>query len=185
MDESWFQGNRTFTVHVYCLLLVKLCNVLSTICFDSSQFPSLYKFLQTFLFHSHNLTTYIHHSLKKILFVTLRFKNQNKNPKVKTLSIKLLQKFRSTQAFTPKDHNFCKWYHLGEIWQLENVYVVKVKIHREAPRNHVFPLWCGIMVAFLYTEGIQLTAAHSGGRCSDLTQEEVQHQWRYNLYSQG
>ena len=30
------------------------------------------------------------------------------------------------------------------------------------------------MEAFLYTEGIQLTAAHSGGRCSDLTQE-VQH----------
>ena len=25
------------------------------------------------------------------------------------------------------------------------------------------------MVAFLYTEGIQQTAAHSGGRCSDLT----------------
>ena len=41
------------------------------------------------------------------------------------------------------------------------------------------------MVAFLYTEGIQLTAAHPGGRCSDLTQEEVQHLWRYNLYSQG
>ena len=41
------------------------------------------------------------------------------------------------------------------------------------------------MEAFLYTEGIQLTAAHSGGRCSDLTQEEVQHLWRYNLYSQG
>ena len=34
-------------------------------------------------------------------------------------------------------------------------------------------MWYG-MVAFLYTEGIQLTAAHSGGRCSDLTQEEVQ-----------
>ena len=32
--------------------------------------------------------------------------------------------------------------------------------------------------AFLYTEGIQLTAAHSGGRCSNLTQEEVQHLWR-------
>ena len=31
------------------------------------------------------------------------------------------------------------------------------------------------MVAVLYTEGIQLTAAHSGGRCSDLTQKEVQH----------
>ena len=29
------------------------------------------------------------------------------------------------------------------------------------------------MVAYLYTEGIQLTAAHSGGRCSDLTQENV------------
>ena len=41
--------------------------------------------------------------------------------------------------------------------------------------------WVG-MEAFLYTEGIQLTAAHSGGRCSDLTQEEVQHLWRYNLY---
>ena len=41
------------------------------------------------------------------------------------------------------------------------------------------------MEAFLYTEGIQLTAAHSGGRYSDLTQEEVQHLWRYNLYSQG
>ena len=27
---------------------------------------------------------------------------------------------------------------------------------------------------FIY-EGIQLTAAHSGGRCSDLIQEEVQH----------
>ena len=45
-------------------------------------------------------------------------------------------------------------------------------------------IWYGSMVAFLYTEGIQLTAAHSGGRCSDLTQEEVQHLWRYNLYSQ-
>ena len=44
--------------------------------------------------------------------------------------------------------------------------------------------WYG-MEAFLYTKGIQLTAAHSGGRCSDLTQEEVQHLWRYNLYSQG
>ena len=43
-------------------------------------------------------------------------------------------------------------------------------------------LW---MEAFLYTEGIQLTAAHSGGRCTDLTQEEVQHLWRYNLYSQA
>ena len=31
------------------------------------------------------------------------------------------------------------------------------------------------MVTFLYTEGIQLTVAHSVGRCSDLTQEEVQH----------
>ena len=31
------------------------------------------------------------------------------------------------------------------------------------------------MEAFLYTEGIQLTAAHSGGRCSDLTQDDVQH----------
>ena len=41
------------------------------------------------------------------------------------------------------------------------------------------------MVAFLYAEGIQLTAAHSGGRCSDFTQEEVQHLRRYNLYSQG
>ena len=41
------------------------------------------------------------------------------------------------------------------------------------------------MVAFLYTKGIQLTAAHSGGRCSVLTQEEVQHLWRYNLHSQG
>ena len=43
-------------------------------------------------------------------------------------------------------------------------------------------VWYG-MVAFLHTEGIQLTAAHSGGRCSDLTQEEVQHLWRYNLYT--
>ena len=41
------------------------------------------------------------------------------------------------------------------------------------------------MVAFLYTEGIQLKAAYSGGRCSDLTQEKMQHQWRYILYSQG
>ena len=41
------------------------------------------------------------------------------------------------------------------------------------------------MVAFLYTEGIQQTAAHSGSRYTDLTQEEVQHLWRYNLYSQG
>ena len=41
------------------------------------------------------------------------------------------------------------------------------------------------MEAFLYTEGIQLTAAHSGGRYFDLTQEEVQHLWRYNLYPQG
>ena len=41
---------------------------------------------------------------------------------------------------------------------------------------------CYGMVAFLYTEGIQLAAAHSGGRLSDLTQEEVQHQWCYNLY---
>ena len=41
------------------------------------------------------------------------------------------------------------------------------------------------MEEFLYTDGIQLTAAHSGGRYSDLTQEEVQHLWRYNLYSQG
>ena len=31
-----------------------------------------------------------------------------------------------------------------------------------------------VMVAFLYTESIQLTAAHSGGGGSDLTQEEVQ-----------
>ena len=46
-------------------------------------------------------------------------------------------------------------------------------------------VWMDGMEAFLYTEGIQLTAAHSGGRCSDLTQEEVQHLWRYNLYSQG
>ena len=38
------------------------------------------------------------------------------------------------------------------------------------------------MVAFLYTEGISLTSAHSGGLCSDLTQEEVQHLWRYNLF---
>ena len=45
-------------------------------------------------------------------------------------------------------------------------------------------VWYG-MEAFLYTKGIQLTAAHSGGRYSDLTQEEVQHLWRYNLYSQG
>ena len=44
--------------------------------------------------------------------------------------------------------------------------------------------WYG-MEAFLFTEGIQLTATHSGGRYSDLTQEEVQHLWRYNLYSQG
>ena len=41
------------------------------------------------------------------------------------------------------------------------------------------------MVAFLYTKGIQLTVAHSGARCSDLTQEEVQHPWRYSFYSQG
>ena len=34
--------------------------------------------------------------------------------------------------------------------------------------------WYG-MVAFLYSEGIQLTNAHSGGRRSDLTQEEGQH----------
>ena len=45
-------------------------------------------------------------------------------------------------------------------------------------------VWYG-MVEFLYTEGIQLTAAHSGGRSSDLAQEEVQLLWRYNLYSQG
>ena len=45
--------------------------------------------------------------------------------------------------------------------------------------------WMDGMEAFLYTEGIQLTATHSGGRCSNLTQEEVQHLWRYNLYSQG
>ena len=38
------------------------------------------------------------------------------------------------------------------------------------------------MEEFLYTKGIQPTAAHSGGRCSDLTQEEVQHLWRYNLF---
>ena len=31
------------------------------------------------------------------------------------------------------------------------------------------------MVAFVYTKGIQLTAAHSDGRYSDLTQEEVHH----------
>ena len=31
-------------------------------------------------------------------------------------------------------------------------------------------VWYG-MVAFLYSEGIQLTAAHSGGRYSDLAQE--------------
>ena len=37
-------------------------------------------------------------------------------------------------------------------------------------------VWKG-MEAFLYTEGIQLSAANSGGRCSDLTQEEVQHLW--------
>ena len=41
------------------------------------------------------------------------------------------------------------------------------------------------MEAFLYTDGIQLTAAHADGRCTDLTQEEVQQLWRYNLYSQG
>ena len=41
-------------------------------------------------------------------------------------------------------------------------------------------VWYG-MEAFLYTEGIQLTAAHSGDRCTDLTQEEVQQLWRYNL----
>ena len=41
------------------------------------------------------------------------------------------------------------------------------------------------MEAFLYTEGIQLTVAHSGGRYSDLTQEEVQLLWRYNLCSPG
>ena len=41
------------------------------------------------------------------------------------------------------------------------------------------------MEEFLYTEGIQVTAAHSGGRYFDLTQEEVQHLWRYNLYPQG
>ena len=40
----------------------------------------------------------------------------------------------------------------------------------------VCKMFCGkqcfidFMEAFLYTEGIQLTAAHSGGRCSDLTQ---------------
>ena len=45
-------------------------------------------------------------------------------------------------------------------------------------------VWYG-MVAFLYTKGIQLTAARSGGRCSDLTQEEVQNLWLYNLYFQG
>ena len=33
-------------------------------------------------------------------------------------------------------------------------------------------VWYG-MAVFLYTEGIQLTAAHSGGRCSDLTQEDA------------
>ena len=50
-----------------------------------------------------------------------------------------------------------------------------------------FLVWNGMdgMEAFFYTEGIRLTAAHSGGRCSDLTQEDVQHLWRYNLYSQG
>ena len=45
-------------------------------------------------------------------------------------------------------------------------------------------VWYG-MVSFLYTEGIQLTVAHSDGQCSDLTKKEVQHQWRYNFYSQG
>ena len=29
------------------------------------------------------------------------------------------------------------------------------------------------MVAFSYTEGIQLTAPHSGGRCSDLTHKYI------------
>ena len=40
-----------------------------------------------------------------------------------------------------------------------------------------------LLVAIIYTctKGIQLTAAHSGGRCSDLIQDEVQHLWRYNL----
>ena len=33
-------------------------------------------------------------------------------------------------------------------------------------------LHMSIMETFLYNEGIQLTAAYSGGRCSDLTQEE-------------
>ena len=46
--------------------------------------------------------------------------------------------------------------------------------------SFVYLIWNG-MEEFLYTEGIQLTA----GRCSDLTQEEVLHLWRYNLYYQG
>ena len=41
--------------------------------------------------------------------------------------------------------------------------------------------WHGIGMASLYTEGIQLTAANFGGRCSDLTQEEVKLLWRYNM----
>ena len=44
-------------------------------------------------------------------------------------------------------------------------------------------VWYSIFID--YTEGIKLPAAHSGGQYSDLNQEEVQHLWRYNLYSQG
>ena len=40
------------------------------------------------------------------------------------------------------------------------------------------------MCAVLCVYGIQLTATHLCGLCSDLTQEEVQHLWRYNLYSE-
>ena len=45
--------------------------------------------------------------------------------------------------------------------------------------EYIGMVWC-VMGAFL-----QLTAAHFGGQFADLTQEEVQHLWRYNLYSQG
>ena len=34
------------------------------------------------------------------------------------------------------------------------------------------PWFNGMVVAFLYTKGIQLTTAHSGGRCSDLTRRK-------------
>ena len=51
-------------------------------------------------------------------------------------------------------------------------------------RKFIFDVGMVWMEAFLYSKGIQLTAAHSGGPCSDLTQDEVQHLRRYNLYSQ-